>query len=92
MKLKLNDVLMGMLMVQSSLALGALPGADLFTETDYYAEQPVVLSVSKLAQSQAWAPAAVTVIDRAMIDASGFRTLPDLLRLRCRTIISMSRA
>ena len=58
MKIKLNDVLMGILIGAPSLSLGALPGPDLFTETDYYAEQPVVLSVSKLAQSQAWAPAA----------------------------------
>lgn len=65
----------------ASPALAALPEGALFTETDFYAEQPVVLSVSKLTQSQARAPAAVTVIDRAMIDASGFRTLPDLLRL-----------
>ena len=81
MKIKLNNVLMGILIGTPSLSLGAPPGADLLTETDYYAEQPVVLSVSKLAQSQAWAPAAVTVIDRSMIEASGFRTLPDLLRL-----------
>ena len=65
----------------ASRVLAALPEGALFTETDFYAEQPVVLSVSKLTQSQARAPAAVTVIDRAMIDASGFRTLPDLLRL-----------
>lgn len=73
-------VLTGLLGCFSSAASGQAPDP-LLSETDYYAEQPVVLSVSKLAQSQALAPAAVTVIDRAMIEASGFRTLPDLLRL-----------
>lgn len=74
-------MLLAGLMNLTSPASGAPPESALFTETDFYAEQPVVLSVSRLTQSQARAPAAVTVIDRAMIDASGFRTLPDLLRL-----------
>lgn len=51
------------------------------TEADFFAEQPVVLSASRLLQPVSQAPAAVTVIDRAMIEASGFRTIPDLLRL-----------
>lgn len=42
---------------------------------------PVVLSVSRLSQPVNEAPAAVTVIDRDMIQASGFRDIPDLLRL-----------
>lgn len=50
-------------------------------ETAFLSELPVVLSVSRLAQAQADAPAAVSVIDRDMIRASGLRTLPDLLRL-----------
>lgn len=53
----------------------------LLTEADYYAEQPVVLSVSRLSQPVSEAPAAVTVIDRAMIEASGYRHVVDLLRL-----------
>jgi len=73
-------VLTGLLGCFPAAASGQAPDPFL-SETDYYAEQPVVLSVSKLAQSQALAPAAVTVIDRAMIEASGFRTLPDVLRL-----------
>lgn len=49
---------------------------------DYYLEQaPVVLSATRLAQPQYEAPVAVTVIDRAMIDASGALDIPDLLRL-----------
>lgn len=51
------------------------------SEADYFAEQPIVLSVSRLAQPVADAPAAVTVIDRQMIEASGYRHVVDLLRL-----------
>ncbi|MDZ4200736.1 MAG: TonB-dependent receptor [Gallionella sp.] len=42
---------------------------------------PVVLSASRLSQPQADAPNAVTVIDRDMIVASGFRNIADLFRL-----------
>lgn len=60
--------------------LWAAPEASL-TEADYFAEQPVVLSISRLAQPVSRAPAAVTVITREMIEASGARQLPDLFRL-----------
>ncbi len=51
------------------------------TEADFLDELPVVLSVSRLSQPVSEAPAAVTIIDRDMIRASGFRDIPDLLRL-----------
>ncbi len=51
------------------------------SEQDFLGEVPVVLTVSRLAQSPAEAPAAVTVIDRDMIRRSGFRDLADVLRL-----------
>ena len=51
------------------------------TEADFLDELPVVLSVSRLSQPVSEAPAAVTVIDQDMIRASGFRDIPDLLRL-----------
>jgi iron complex outermembrane receptor protein len=51
------------------------------TEADFFSEMPVVLSASRLSQPVNEAPAAVTVIDRDMIRASGFRDIPDLLRL-----------
>lgn len=51
------------------------------SEMDYFSEQPVVLSASRLSQPVSRAPAAVTVITREMIEASGFRQLPDLLRM-----------
>ena len=51
------------------------------TESDFFDDMPVVLSVSRLSQPLNEAPAAVSVIDQAMIRASGFRDIPDLLRL-----------
>lgn len=51
------------------------------TESDFLNELPVVLSASRLTQPVNEAPAAVTIIDRDMIRASGFRDIPDLLRL-----------
>jgi iron complex outermembrane receptor protein len=51
------------------------------TESDFLDDLPVVLSVSRLSQPVNEAPAAVTVIDQDMIRASGFRDIPDLLRL-----------
>ena len=51
------------------------------SESDFFDDIPVVLSASRLSQPANEAPAAVTVIDRDMIRASGFRDIPDLLRL-----------
>lgn len=55
--------------------------AQTVTEADFFDELPIVLSVSRLSQPVNEAPAAVTVIDRDTIAASGFRDIPDLLRL-----------
>ncbi len=41
----------------------------------------MVLTASRLSQPVSEAPSAVTVIDRNMIVASGFRTVPELMRL-----------
>jgi iron complex outermembrane receptor protein len=51
------------------------------SELDYFADLPVVLSVSRLAQPLNETPGAVTVIDRDMIRRSGARELVDVLRL-----------
>lgn len=47
----------------------------------YFTALPSVLTVSRLPQPVADAPGSVTVIDREMIRASGFRYVSDLLRL-----------
>lgn len=44
-------------------------------------ELPTVLSATRLEQSMFDVPAAVTVIDRQMIEQSGMREIPELLRL-----------
>lgn len=51
------------------------------SETYFLQEVPVVLSVSRLSQPVSETPSAITVIDREMIRASGFRELADLFRL-----------
>lgn len=50
-------------------------------EDPYFSELPIVASVSRLPQRLADAPAAVTVVDREMIKASGARDLNDIFRL-----------
>lgn len=54
---------------------------DALSEQAYLQDLPVVLSASRLSQTLSEAPNAVTVIDRQMIRASGFRTITDLFRL-----------
>ncbi len=49
-------------------------------EDDMFFEIPVVLSASRLEQPVSEAPIAVTTINREMIEASGARNIPDLLR------------
>lgn len=55
--------------------------ADYVSEAEYYQELPVVLSASRLSQPLSEAPNAMTVIDRKMIAASGFRNIADLFKL-----------
>ncbi len=50
------------------------------SEDDFLEELPVVLSATRLVQDKRDAPVATTVIDRDMIDASGFTEIVDLLR------------
>jgi iron complex outermembrane receptor protein len=54
---------------------------ELPSEENYFFDIPVVLNVSRLAQPKSAAPAAVTVIDREMIRASGARKIADVFRL-----------
>lgn len=54
----------------------ALPGEEAFLY-----EPPVVLSASRLDQPLSEAPVTLTVIDRAMIEASGARHIADLFRM-----------
>ncbi len=62
-------------------AAGWAASADTYSEDVFLADLPLVSSVSRLPQALDRAPAAVTVITRDMIEASGFRQLPDVFRL-----------
>ncbi|BCB28560.1 hypothetical protein SKTS_34460 [Sulfurimicrobium lacus] len=76
--------LSGPRILASAFLLWALPGQaeENNTSADYYFQEfPVVLTASRLSQPLSEAPSAMTVIDREMIKASGFRTVPDLMRL-----------
>ncbi|MDD5177124.1 MAG: TonB-dependent receptor [Sterolibacterium sp.] len=64
-----------------SLVMQSANAADYASDLDYYQDFPVVLSASRLRQPLSEAPNAMTVIDRKMIIASGFRSIPDLFKL-----------
>jgi iron complex outermembrane receptor protein len=51
------------------------------TEEDFLGEIPMVMSATRMPQSVTDTPVAMTVIDRKMIEASGFVEIPDLFRL-----------
>ena len=63
------------------ISSSAFAAEESITEQSYLQEFPVVLSASRLAQPISEAPNAMTVIDQAMIKASGFRSVPELMRL-----------
>lgn len=69
------------------MAFCMLPAASVFAaqavlgeETDGFSDLPVVLTASRLQQSVAESPSAVTVIDRDLIEKSGARQIADLMR------------
>ena len=51
------------------------------SEADFFTDFPVVLTATRLKQPQKNSPIATTVIDREMIEASGFTEIADILRL-----------
>ena len=55
--------------------------ADNSSELDYFQEFPMVLTASRLKQPLSESPSPMTVIDSEMIKASGFRSVPELMRL-----------
>lgn len=59
-------------------------------ESAYFDEMPIVLAGTRLAQRLDAAPVAVSVIDRAMIEASGAREIEDVLRLAPGMIVGHS--
>ncbi len=62
-------------------ALAGEPRLVALDEDYFLADTPVVLSASRLAQPVSESPAAMTLIDRETIEASGAIDIPDVLRL-----------
>jgi iron complex outermembrane receptor protein len=54
---------------------------DELTEVDFFGDLPAVVSATRLPQSVMDTPVSVTVLDRDMIEASGFVEMGDLFRL-----------
>ena len=52
-----------------------------FTEEDIFMDIPQIISATHLSQKLTEAPAAITIIDQQMIEASGALNIPDLFRL-----------
>ncbi len=64
-----------------STSLVLLPASVSANQDDPFFEMPVVLSASRLEQPASETPVAISIIDRQIIDASGARTIPEVLRL-----------
>lgn len=64
-----------------SLCNTAQASEDFDSEQAFFLELPVVLTPSRLKQPLDESPNSITVIDREMIKASGFRTIAELFRL-----------
>lgn len=73
---------LALVLVSASLAVHAEEARQRnLSEDDYMGDVPKVLTVSRLSQAPADAAAAVTVIDRETIRASGIVDLPEIFRL-----------
>lgn len=81
MRLFTRGVRYGVSALTFSLSAGIWLDAQALSEKDFLGDLPVVLSASRLAQPKQDAPAAITVIDRAQIEASPALEIVDLLRL-----------
>ena len=73
--------ILGFVLVSASPVITWAADPALLTEQEFLADLPVVLTATRLAQPQAEAPAAVTVIDRQLLEASGVRNLSEVFRL-----------
>jgi iron complex outermembrane receptor protein len=63
------------------ISSSAFAAEESITEHSYLQEFPVVLTASRLSQPLSESPNSMTIIDRQMIRASGFRSVVDLFRL-----------
>ena len=79
-------------MQRTSCCIGLLPaallvlscpasGQSLESEQSFFEPLPVVLTVSRMPKPQRETPAAITILDRELIRATGYRDIGRLLRL-----------
>ena len=71
----------GLTLLLSSSLLFHPAWADDLSVDYFFQDLPVVLSATRLSQPLSDIPAAMTIIDREMIQASGAMNIPDILRL-----------
>ncbi|MDP2788279.1 MAG: TonB-dependent receptor [Pseudomonadota bacterium] len=71
----------GVCLALTSLLVAQAQAAHELSETDFLVELPTVLTASRLAQPLMDAPNSISVIDRKLIEASGYHNLSDLFRL-----------
>ena len=57
------------------------PALTTLTESDFFNDFPVILTATRLKQPKMDSPVATTIIDREMIESSGFTEIADLLKL-----------
>jgi len=79
----LNIVLVSRLL-PLAIAIVMVATKAVYADTDesiFFTEMPTVVSATRIHQSRLEVPVSVTIIDRAMIEASGFNEVVDLLRL-----------
>lgn len=71
-----------LLLTLSGLAAGSLTMPAAFaSEQSFFADTPMVIGATRLQQPLSQVPASVSIITRQMIRDSGYREIPDLLRL-----------
>ena len=75
MKVKITPLLVCLLTTMPSFA------QDTASVDDFFEDTPIILTASRMIKPKQESPASVSVIDRAMIEASGARDLADLFRL-----------
>lgn len=63
------------------MPLPAQAQSDATAAEDFFADSPLILTVSRMSKPLLESPASVSVIDREMIAASGMRDIADLFRL-----------
>ncbi len=71
------------------IGIAVAQNQQLISEDEFLTDIPMILSATRLAQPRNEAPNSVTIIDRKTIRNSGFKEIPDLLRLVPGMVVSL---